>query len=102
VEQLVGITAAITGWDTGVMEQNKAAERILTVMRLFNIREGLTAADDKLPERFFHPKTDGALSNKALDPAKMEKAKSYYYTLMGWDPKSGIPLPEKLEELGIS
>jgi aldehyde:ferredoxin oxidoreductase len=30
----------------------------------------------------------------------MEKAKSYYYTLMGWDAK-GVPLPEKVEELYI-
>jgi aldehyde:ferredoxin oxidoreductase len=37
-----------------------------------------------------------------LDPAKFEKAKSYYYSLMGWDPHTGIPLPEKIEELGIS
>jgi len=28
-------------------------------------------------------------------------AKSYYYTLMGWDTKTGIPTPEKLRELGI-
>jgi aldehyde:ferredoxin oxidoreductase len=32
----------------------------------------------------------------------MNQAKSYYYTLMGWDPKSGVPLPEKLAELGLS
>ncbi len=102
IDQLAEITAAVTGWDTGVVEQMKAAERILTVARLFNIREGLTAADDKLPKRFFQPKTDGVLANKALDPAKMEKAKSYYYTLMGWDPHTGVPMPEKLEELGIA
>ena len=100
-EQLADVTAAVTGWDTGVMEQLKVAERILTMARLFNIREGFTAADDKLPLRFFQPKTDGVLADKPLDPAKLERAKSYYYTLMGWDSHTGIPLPEKLEELGI-
>ena len=30
----------------------------------------------------------------------MEKAKRYYYHLMGWD-ENGVPLGEKLEELGI-
>jgi aldehyde:ferredoxin oxidoreductase len=30
----------------------------------------------------------------------MDKAKRYYYNLMGWDAK-GVPLPEKLEELCI-
>ena len=31
----------------------------------------------------------------------LEQAKRYYYTLMGWDRNTGIPLPEKVEELGI-
>jgi aldehyde:ferredoxin oxidoreductase len=31
----------------------------------------------------------------------MEKARGYYYQLMGWDRDSGEPLPEKLEELEI-
>jgi len=30
----------------------------------------------------------------------MEKAKHYYYHLMGWD-DMGNPMPQKLEELGI-
>ncbi len=101
-EQVAGIVAAVTGWDTGVMEQLRVAERVLTMARLFNIREGFTAADDTLPPRFFQPKTDGVLADKPLDPAKLETAKSYYYTLMGWDARTGIPTPEKLEELGIT
>ncbi len=100
-EQLTDATSAVTGWDTGVMEQFRVAERILTMMRLFNIREGFTEADDKLPSRFYQPKTDGFLANTKLDYAQFEKAKSYYYTLMGWDARTGIPLPEKVEELGI-
>ena len=101
-EQVADVTAAVTGWDTGVMEQLRVAERILTMARLFNIREGFTAADDKLPQRFFQPKTDGVLADKPLNPEKMERAKSYYYTLMGWDARTGIPTPEKLEELDIT
>ncbi len=100
-EQLADVTAAVTGWNTGVMEQLRVAERILTMARLFNIREGFTAADDKLPRRYFQPKTDGALADKSLNPEKMEKAKSYYYTLMSWDAHTGVPAPERLEELGI-
>ncbi|MFC1892429.1 aldehyde ferredoxin oxidoreductase family protein [Chloroflexota bacterium] len=100
-EQVAAITAAVTGWNTGVMEQMKIAERVLTVARLFNVREGFTAADDTLPPRFFQPKSDGALADKALDPIRMERARSYYYTLMGWDPHTGVPTPEKLVELII-
>ncbi len=101
-QQLADAVAAVTGWDTGIMEQLRVAERVLTIARLFNIREGFTAADDRLPPRFFQPKTDGALADKPLDAAKMESARRYYYTLMGWDAESGVPAPEKLEELGIT
>ena len=97
---LADITAVVTGWDTSVMELLRVAERVLTMARLFNIKEGFTDDHDRLPLRFFQPTTDGALADRCLDPDKMEKAKRYYYTLMGWNEK-GIPLPEKIEELYI-
>lgn len=94
------LVAAVTGWDISLGELLVAAERIVTMARLFNIREGFSDADDVLPERFFQPKTNGALSDKPLKRAVMDKAKSTYYILMGWDTK-GIPLPEKVEALCI-
>jgi len=100
-KQLAGITAAVCGWDTDIAEQMRVAERILTVMRLFNIRNGFTEKEDILPRRFYQPKTDGVLSNRSLDPKAQEKAKRYYYTLMGWDANTGIPLSERVEELDI-
>jgi len=53
-----------------------------------------------LPERFFQPKTDGPLATRVFDRRKLEKARDYYYLLMGWGP-GGVPLAEKVEELGI-
>lgn len=100
-EQVVNILAAITGWQTSVVELLRVAERTLTMARLFNIREGFSVADDKLPNRFFQPKRNGALSTKFYESEQLEKAKSYYYSLMGWDAKTGIPTTEKLQELGI-
>ena len=98
--QYAELTASVTGWDTSVMEQMRIAERILTMCRLFNVRQGFSAKDDKLPARFFQPASDGAVSDKSLSREEMEKAKRYYYYLMGWDAE-GMPLPEKLEELGM-
>ena len=99
--QVANILTAVTGWDTSPVEMLRAAERTMTMARLFNIREGLSAADDKLPDRFFQPKRNGVLSTKFYDREQLEKAKSYYYTLMGWDARTGIPTPEKIEELDI-
>ncbi|MEE8414400.1 MAG: aldehyde ferredoxin oxidoreductase family protein [Dehalococcoidales bacterium] len=94
------VIPVVTGWDMTPTEQLVVGERILTAARLFNIKQGITAADDVLPERFYQPKTDGVLSDKPVNREKMEKAKGYYYTLMGWD-ANGVPLPEKVEELYI-
>lgn len=94
--------AAVTGWTTGPAELEKIGERILTLFRLINLREGITAADDVMPKRFFQAKTDGVLADKSktLDPAAFDKARQFYYALMGWD-SDGVPLPEKVESLYI-
>ena len=99
--QLSELVNAATGWQIGGSDLLKVADRTLTNFRLFNMREGFTAADDTLPQRFYQPKTDGVLADKPLDPAKMEAAKRYYYTLMGWDENTGAPKEETLKELGI-
>jgi aldehyde:ferredoxin oxidoreductase len=95
----VEILKRVTGWDVAAAELIRTCDRIQTAARLFNVREGLTAADDALPPRFFEPKTNGPYV-AALDPDTMEAAKKYYYTIMGWD-QDGVPLPEKVEELQI-
>ncbi len=101
LEKLVEVTEAVTGWKTSIIELLTIADRAMTISRLFNLREGLTAEDDKLPGRFFQPRPGSRLNLPGLDPDKMDQAKRYYYTLMGWDPKTGMPLPEKVAELGI-
>jgi aldehyde:ferredoxin oxidoreductase len=95
----VEILRNVTGWDVTEAELIRTSERVLTAARLFNVREGLGAPDDALPARCFESKSDGP-PVAALDAAKMEAAKRYYYTLMGWD-ENGVPLPEKVDELYI-
>lgn len=99
--QLNDLLAAVTGWDTSVDELLETAERTLTTLRLINLRQGFSAGDDRLPPRFYQPKTDGALADKPLDPQTMAQAKRRYYALMGWDEDTGVPRPERLAELGI-
>ena len=100
INEYAELMSAVTGWDTGLSELLVTAERILTLSRLFNLREGFSAADDVLPARYFQPKTDGGVLRKPLDWAVMEKAKGTYYMLMGWDIE-GVPFPEKVQALGI-
>jgi len=98
--QKTEIVSATTGWNTTAWELMKVGERVTTMARVFNLREGFSRRDDWLPERFFHPPRSGPLSNTALDREKLERAISIYYQMMGWD-ENGVPTETKLEELGI-
>jgi len=101
LEKIADLTKAVTGWETSSIELIRIAERVLTMARLYNIREGFTAEDDRLPERYYKPKNDGSLNREpTLFKKDMEKGKKYYYMLMGWD-LNGVPYQPKIEELGI-
>jgi aldehyde:ferredoxin oxidoreductase len=96
----VEIIRAATGWDYTVYEAITLGERIENLARIYNYREGITVADDKLPKRFFSGTRQGALKNKGIDAKAFQNAIKTYYAMMGWDEK-GKPTQAKLEELGI-
>jgi len=98
--QKVEIVRAVTGWNTSLWELAKVGERATTLARVFNLREGFTAEDDYLTERFLEPFADGPLAGVAVDREKLAAARSGYYTLMGWD-AAGVPTAAKLHELGV-
>jgi aldehyde:ferredoxin oxidoreductase len=95
------IIRAVTGWNTSTFELMKVGERIMNMTRIFNLREGFTSNDDRLPDRFFQPHTSGALAETSIDLEKFSEAKKIYYEMMGWD-KNGVPSKIKLDELDIS
>jgi len=101
MEKMVAVIEAVTGWKSSMVELMTIADRAMTMARLFNVREGLTDDDDKLPKRFFQPRQGSQIDLPGLDPEKMDHAKRYYYQLMGWDRNTGIPLPERLLELSL-
>jgi len=98
--QKTEIVRAVTGWNTTAWELMKLGERVTTMARAFNVREGFTKDDDWLPKRFFSPQTSGALSETSADPVRLREARSIYYEMMGWD-EDGIPKKITLEELDI-
>ena len=53
LEDMASLLAAVTGWSTSSFEIMQFGKRRLDLMRVYNLREGLTTADDTLPERFF-------------------------------------------------
>ncbi len=102
-DEMVRLVNATTGWNTTVAELQLVGERAITMGRAFNIREGFTPAEDRLPNRFFSPPLKGSLAEKrqAVDPSQLEEAIRTYYYLMGWDAESGVPTRRTLERLEI-
>jgi len=102
VEMMVDLVKAITGWPVSLWELFKAAERTIHLARIFNLREGFTPDDDRLPKRFFQNFNNGPLEGKGgIDEEKFQQAIHLRYKMMGWDPETGKPLPERLYELGL-
>ncbi len=63
------------------------AGHITDLAREFNLREGMTPADDTLPSRFFNERL--ADSGKILPRADFEQLLSDYYRLRGWGAPCG-------------
>jgi aldehyde:ferredoxin oxidoreductase len=80
----------------------RMGERATVLARLFNLREGFTAADDRLPERMFAPSEAGALAGVAIDRQEFSHALHQLYTQKGWDPETGVPTRQRLEDLDLA
>ncbi len=101
LQERVELINAATGWDTTPVELFEAGQRALNLARVFNLREGLTAADDRLPERSYGPTRNGPLADGGIDREELQEAVQLYYGMMGWDEESGRPSRATLEKLGI-
>jgi aldehyde:ferredoxin oxidoreductase len=92
---------AVTGCDLTLDDLERIGERIVTLERAFNCREGMSRKDDTLPYRVAHePIPEGPAKGKYFPVEKLEPALDYYYSLRGWD-KEGIPTPDTLKRLGL-
>ena len=99
--EMASIVAAVTGWQTSDYELMQWGERRNQLMRVYNLREGITAAEDTLPKRFFEvPISEGARAGDVLDRQKFQEAILIYYALMGWT-EQGIPTASTALQYGI-
>ena len=79
-------------------EVMRIGERVNNLVRLFNIREGLTKDLDTLPKRFFsEPLKEGPCRDRTVE---LDQLLEEYYLVRGWDER-GVPEKDKLKELGM-
>jgi aldehyde:ferredoxin oxidoreductase len=79
-----------------------AAERINTLARLINIREGMSRKDDTLPWKVMNEPIpdDGPVKGAVVTQEELDLLLEDYYESRGWTP-DGVPTTEKLGQLGM-
>jgi aldehyde:ferredoxin oxidoreductase len=89
---------AITGIDYDVVKLTEIGERIYTLERLYNIKEGLSKKDDNLPPRFLKTPLEEGVSKDHVVPLNIML--DQYYYVRGWN-ENGVPTKKLLERLDI-
>lgn len=100
--QLVSLIQAVSGWDLTMEELLRAGERAYTLARVYNLREGLTAADDRLPKIFHQPFKEGPSAGNYLPEQEVQEATRMLYELLGWERQTGVPTQACLQRLDIA
>ena len=91
----------VTGWPFSGVELRRVGERVCTLRKLFNIREGWKPEDDWLPQRLLsEPLPSGVARGASLTPPELREMIQGYYRAREWDEDGFIP-EKKLTELGI-
>ncbi len=94
--------AAISGWDITADELRETGERIVTLKKLFNIREGWQRSEDTLPQRFLdEPLEGGASSGAALSLHDLDRMIVSYYRARGWTDQGQVPA-ERIQSLELT
>lgn len=91
---------AVTNADRSLADLIKCGKRIVNILRIFNIRNGLTPNMEVPSQRYGSAPVDGPAKDISIIE-HWELIRKIYYQAMGWDTHTGGPLPETLQDLGL-
>ncbi len=99
---LAKLYTLVTGYEMSSQELSLAAERINTLARLLNMREGLSRKDDTLPWKVMNQPVpeDGPVKGAVVTQDELDLMLDDYYQSRGWN-LDGVPKKSLLEKLGI-
>jgi aldehyde:ferredoxin oxidoreductase len=84
---LLELVKAVVGWDLDIAEAIKIGQRIQTLRQAFTLREGIEIIKNKLPDR-------------TVSADYLEDYRGYCEKI-GWNPETGYPLEETLQNLNL-
>jgi len=80
----------------------KSGERIVTLERMIQVREGRSRKDDTLPWRILNEEIITREGKRyVFTEETLNSMLDKYFKLRGWNVEKGIPTPEKLKELKL-
>ena len=102
LEDMAKLYSLVTGSDMTVGELSSASERIMTLARLINLREGLSRKDDTLPWKVMNEPIpdEGPVKGAIVTQDELDLMLDDYYQARGWT-LEGVPTTAKLRELGM-
>jgi len=101
-ENYARMLGAATGREISSQFFSELGERIWNQTRLFNLRAGLTAEDDRLPRRIVEePLPGGPHKGSRISPEDMAFMRADYYRQRGWD-AGGKPTADTLARLKLT
>jgi aldehyde:ferredoxin oxidoreductase len=101
-DELIELFVLASGLAFTIDDFRKAGERIYNLTRAVCFREGATRKDDVLPDRLMtEPLPGGPAEGMVNNREMLELMKDAYYDYRGWDPVTGIPTEEKLQQLDL-
>ncbi|ELY38879.1 aldehyde ferredoxin oxidoreductase [Natronorubrum tibetense GA33] len=99
VAQLADLLGLATGLELDRDDVLELGDRIFTMKRLFNVREGISREDDTLPSMFTErAHEEGSNAGEVVELAEMLEE---YYERRGWD-EQGRPTDEHLAGIGLA
>jgi aldehyde:ferredoxin oxidoreductase len=100
-QRMAQVYSAFLGKEVEERELFKMGRRIVTLEKCFNVREGATRKDDRLPYRLMTEESadrEGAINSAE----ELDRMLDEYYSLHGWDKKTSWPTEATLTNLGLT
>ncbi len=96
------MVSGLTGADFSTAVLEETADRIATLERLFNLKAGIRAKDDTLPERFIRESITVENKARRIPRSTLMRMRTDYYRVRGWSERAGVPLAKTLDALKLS
>ncbi len=102
LKQMGELATAATGVNFDEEKMVEIMARINNVERAYLVREGVARKDDTIHGRAMEePVPSGPLKGERLEQEGMDRMLDDYYSVVGWDKKTGVPARKTLENLGL-